>query len=396
MTIRKRPRRHPQFALPTLFTVGTLFCGYYTLVQTIKAVALLPHRADEAAALFDYAAIAIGIAMLTDGLDGRIARLTNSTSKFGGELDSLADCITFGAGPALLAFAWGMRGAIPAGASPLAELLPPLGYFCTFLYLTCAAARLARFNVQTDPQPKNPGPSHRRYFVGIPSPPSAGLLGAVRAFLARPSCRAVVAGRLAVVPAAGQPRAADDLQLALPELQGAQLHAVARHGRFLRQPDLLGVELLSPRAADHGRGLRRQRSPDAACRPAAEAVAEHAWRGGRQPPDPQLAAMRGRARIGRLGRLAAPAAACLAATLCCGYRVAGTADLLPARIRTIAVPAFTNATSEFKIEQYLTDAVVREVLSRTRYHVVSDDAAADATLVGAVALFDASLRISIR
>ena len=99
--------------------------------------------------------------------------------------------------------------------------------------------------------------------------------------------------------------------------------------------------------------------------------------------------MRGRARIGRLGRLAAPAAACLAATLCCGYRVAGTADLLPARIRTIAVPAFTNATSEFKIEQYLTDAVVREVLSRTRYHVVSADAAADATLVGAVALFDA-------
>ena len=179
MTIRKRPRRHPQFALPTLFTVGTLFCGYYTLVQTIKAVALLPYRAAEAAALFDYAAIAIGIAMLTDGLDGRIARLTNSTSKFGGELDSLADCITFGAGPALLAFAWGMRGAIPAGASPLAELLPPLGYFCTFLYLTCAAARLARFNVQTDPQPKNPGPSHRRYFVGIPSPPSAGLLGAV-------------------------------------------------------------------------------------------------------------------------------------------------------------------------------------------------------------------------
>jgi CDP-diacylglycerol--serine O-phosphatidyltransferase len=177
--IRKKARRKPQLALPTLFTVGTLFCGYYTLVQTIKAVSLPAHQAADAARLFDYAAIAIGIAMLTDGLDGRIARLTNATSKFGGELDSLADCITFGAGPALLAFAWGMRGDLPSGGSPLLELLPPLGYFCTFLYLTCAAARLARFNVQADPRPKNPGLSHRGYFVGIPSPPSAGLLGAV-------------------------------------------------------------------------------------------------------------------------------------------------------------------------------------------------------------------------
>lgn len=174
----RRKRRRPRFALPTLFTVGTLFCGYYTLVQTVKAVALPASRAAEAALLLDYAAIAIGIAMLTDGLDGRIARLTKSTSEFGGELDSLADCITFGAGPALLAYAWGMRGALPAGGSPLLELLPPLGYFCTFLYLTCAAARLARFNVQKDPQPRNPGLAHREYFVGLPSPPAAGLVGA--------------------------------------------------------------------------------------------------------------------------------------------------------------------------------------------------------------------------
>lgn len=73
----------------------------------------------------------------------------------------------------------------------------------------------------------------------------------------------------------------------------------------------------------------------------------------------------------------------------CGYRIAGTADLLPDRIRTIAVPAFTNHTTEFKIEQYLTRAVVREFLARTRYHVVSADAGADATLVGSVMLFDA-------
>lgn len=179
MRMPRRKRNRPRVALPTLFTVGTLFCGYYTLVQTIKAVALPASRAAEAALLLDYAAIAIGIAMLTDGLDGRIARMTGSTSEFGGELDSLADCITFGAGPALLAYAWGMRGALPPGGSPLLELLPPLGYFCTFLYLTCGAARLARFNVQKDPQPRNPGPAHRKYFVGMPIPPAAGLLGAV-------------------------------------------------------------------------------------------------------------------------------------------------------------------------------------------------------------------------
>ena len=178
MRLPKRKRNRPRFALPTLFTVGTLFCGYYTLVQTIKAVSMPASRAAEAALLLDYAAIAIGVAMLTDGLDGRIARLTGSTSEFGGELDSLADCITFGAGPALLAYAWGMRGALPIGGSPLFELLPSAGYFCTFLYLTCGAARLARFNVQKDPRPKNPGPAHRKYFVGMPIPPSAGLVGA--------------------------------------------------------------------------------------------------------------------------------------------------------------------------------------------------------------------------
>ena len=80
---------------------------------------------------------------------------------------------------------------------------------------------------------------------------------------------------------------------------------------------------------------------------------------------------------------------CWAATASCGYRLAGSADLLPDRIRTIAVPAFLNATSEFKIEQYLTQAVVREMLARTRYSVVSSDEGADATLRGTVMLFDA-------
>lgn len=82
-------------------------------------------------------------------------------------------------------------------------------------------------------------------------------------------------------------------------------------------------------------------------------------------------------------------AAAVFAAASCGYRMAGRADLLPERIRTIAIPAFENATSEFKIEQYLTDAVVREMLARTRYRVTADDAGADATLRGTVVLFDA-------
>ena len=99
--------------------------------------------------------------------------------------------------------------------------------------------------------------------------------------------------------------------------------------------------------------------------------------------------MRGRPRSG--ARRAGAALALLAAwflSLGCGYRLAGRADLLPERIQTIAVPAFKNITSEFKIEQHLTDAVVREMLARTRYGVVSSDEGADATLLGTVMLFD--------
>ena len=88
--------------------------------------------------------------------------------------------------------------------------------------------------------------------------------------------------------------------------------------------------------------------------------------------------------VGILGALL-----CLACAANCGYRLAGTTNVLPEGVRTIAVPSFTNVTSEFKIEQYLTQAVVRELLARTRYDVVSDDAGADATLIGTVLLFDA-------
>lgn len=173
-----RPR-HRAYALPTVFTVGTLFCGYYCLIKTVQAISLPPDMADEAARLFDHAAIAIGVGVFTDGMDGRVARMTNAVSEFGREIDSLADVITFGVGPALLAFAWGIRSPAVPAQSWFGDLLPMLGYFVAFLYLTCGAARLARFNVQKNPKPKNPGRPGRGYFVGLPIPPAAGMLAAV-------------------------------------------------------------------------------------------------------------------------------------------------------------------------------------------------------------------------
>ncbi len=175
---RKSPTRRT-YALPTIFTVGTLFCGYYCLMKTLQALSLPADQLGEAARLYNYASLAIGLGVFTDGMDGRVARITGAVSDFGREIDSLADVITFGVAPAMLAIAWGIR-APELNAHPLlASWLPSIGYLMTFLYLTCGAARLARFNVQKNPRPKNPGRPDRRYFVGLPIPPAAGMLAAV-------------------------------------------------------------------------------------------------------------------------------------------------------------------------------------------------------------------------
>ncbi len=167
------------YALPSLFTAGTIFCGYYSVMKTIHAISLPPERLAEAAGQFDLAALAIGVAVFTDGMDGRIARLTNAVSDFGRELDSLADVITFGVAPALLAFAWGIRAIDPLSGGMFAEHLIRLSYLLTFLFLVCGATRLARFNIQRNPTPKNPGRVGRKYFVGLPIPCAAGMLAAV-------------------------------------------------------------------------------------------------------------------------------------------------------------------------------------------------------------------------
>jgi len=124
-------------------------------------------------------AVAIGAAVFLDGLDGRIARMTNTVSDFGREMDSLADVISFGIAPAVLAFVWGVQFVDPGFSEAARGELFNLGSFVAFLFLLCGAVRLARFNVQKNPIPKNPGRPDRKYFVGLPIPAAAGLVAAV-------------------------------------------------------------------------------------------------------------------------------------------------------------------------------------------------------------------------
>ena len=126
----------------------------------------------------NWASIAILIAIPFDALDGRIARLTNTCSEFGKQLDSLADVITFGVAPSLLAFVWGFHF-LPDSVNPELRMhLVQAGAFVCFLFLLSGASRLARFNINLDPQPRNPGRPDRKYFVGMPIPAAAGLLAA--------------------------------------------------------------------------------------------------------------------------------------------------------------------------------------------------------------------------
>lgn len=169
-----RPRRRPRgmFLLPSMFTAVNIAAGFFAITQSLEGSALEPHH-------FDYAAMAIGLAIPFDALDGRIARLTNTESEFGRELDSLADVITFGVAPSILAFAWGFRS-LPQNLNPDYRLkLVQFGAFVCFLFLLCGASRLARFNISENPIPKNPGRPGRKYFVGMPIPAAAGLLAAV-------------------------------------------------------------------------------------------------------------------------------------------------------------------------------------------------------------------------
>ena len=160
------------YILPSLFTSANLAAGYYAILQIMQATATEYWH-------LDLAAKAIGFAFLFDGLDGRIARMTGTSSDFGRELDSLADAITFGVAPAMLAWTWGFHLMPPVALTEWNIKLTQLGAIAAFLFLMAGASRLARFNITTNPQPSNPGRPGKKYFVGMPIPAGAGVVAAV-------------------------------------------------------------------------------------------------------------------------------------------------------------------------------------------------------------------------
>jgi CDP-diacylglycerol---serine O-phosphatidyltransferase len=165
------------YIIPSIFTIGNILCGFYAVINSIKGYQ--SHHGAER--YFDNAARAIGYAVLLDGLDGRIARMTKTTSEFGVELDSIADVITFGIAPAVMAYTWGY------GSTPGMERL---AWGISFFFLICGALRLARFNVMARAPrfsvPGNTPKLDKRFFVGLPIPPAAGLLAAVIHFVPQP------------------------------------------------------------------------------------------------------------------------------------------------------------------------------------------------------------------
>lgn len=171
-----RPRgklRKGMYILPSLFTTANIAAGFYAILQTV-------HGVSGEAWHMDFAAKAIGFAVLFDGLDGRIARMTHTDSDFGRELDSLADVITFGVAPALLAWMWGFHLLPAASMAPDLHLkIIQLGSIACFAFLMAGASRLARFNIAKNPQPSNPGRPGKKYFVGMPIPAGAGVIAAI-------------------------------------------------------------------------------------------------------------------------------------------------------------------------------------------------------------------------
>lgn len=160
--IKNHRLRRGIFLIPSLFTSANLLCGYYAVVASS-----LGGREN-----FDGAAKAIGFAILFDSLDGRLARLLGANTEFGVQFDSLADVVSFGIAPAVMAYAWGVRS-LPGDGSVAFQQIGEFGWICCLAFLICCAWRLARFNVQ------GMAPGGSKNFVGMPTPAAAGLLAAL-------------------------------------------------------------------------------------------------------------------------------------------------------------------------------------------------------------------------
>ncbi|HTV60282.1 MAG TPA: phosphatidylcholine/phosphatidylserine synthase [Verrucomicrobiae bacterium] len=167
---RNNPRlRRGVYILPSAFTVANILCGYYAVLATL----------DGSVVNLDNASRAIGLAILFDSFDGRVARAMGTTSAFGREFDSLADVISFGMAPAFLAYAWGVHTLTLGGSFDNLHLVP-LGWTVGFFFLVCCAWRLARFNIQ------GMAPGGSRYFAGMPTPAAAGMIAATVHFFQYP------------------------------------------------------------------------------------------------------------------------------------------------------------------------------------------------------------------
>ncbi len=172
------------YVIPTAFTAANVAMGFLAVLYSIRGFQIAAANPGGAASYFDYAAIAIGLAILFDTLDGRVARMTRTATEIGVQFDSLADVLTFGIAPISLIFSWGIASAFPEGSSAYA-----FGVFLLFMYLMCGAFRLARFNLQaTRPRVLIEGTPKldKKNFVGLPIPPAAGLMASIVHFAPLP------------------------------------------------------------------------------------------------------------------------------------------------------------------------------------------------------------------
>lgn len=176
------------YLVPSLFTAMNILAGFYSLMATMSGFRLLgiggADQVRQAAERFDYAAIAIGWAFVCDMLDGRIARMTKSTTEIGIQLDSLADVVSFGLAPAILAYAWGYGTALQDWSNAR-----QLAWFLSFMFVICGGFRLARFNVQASrPRPLAEGTPRvdKKSFVGLPIPVAGCLVAAIVHFAPTP------------------------------------------------------------------------------------------------------------------------------------------------------------------------------------------------------------------
>jgi CDP-diacylglycerol--serine O-phosphatidyltransferase len=196
---RNHRLRRGVYILPSVFTVANLLCGYYAILATLEG----------SVSDMDNAARAIGFAIIFDSLDGRVARAMGTNSEFGKQFDSLADIVSFGMAPALLAYAWGIH-TLAAATAPEGLPLIQLGWMVGFIYLGCTAWRLARFNIQGMAQ------GGSRFFAGMPCPAAAGMIAATVHFFRNPISDA----RLSV------------LWLVLLMVLGALMSSTVRHYSF--------------------------------------------------------------------------------------------------------------------------------------------------------------------